>query len=372
MRQIFLLSISVVLLLSCGGCNLAGEEDAPGEGGKGTVSVMSWNLQALFDGEENGAEYAEYLESAGWSAEKYSARLNAIAQGIDHIDQGAPDILALLEVENAGVLEDLARGPLSKHGYRWTFFAANPGASLGLGVLSKFPLTRTRIHSFSDNEEMTPRPVMEVWVQPEDTPLALFICHWKSKLGGDEATESLRRASARIILRRLREIEPGVPALIMGDLNENYDEFYRQAGAFVSALIPDDPRAADLAGIYDGLGENDEASAPERQMDFLVLSGKKPPASAYFGPEAAALYSPWENELADGSYYYKNAWETIDHFLLNGALFDEKGWDFDDCAVINVLPFTNSRGFPDAYNPRTGSGLSDHLPLLLVLKDWGP
>jgi endonuclease/exonuclease/phosphatase family metal-dependent hydrolase len=365
MRQIFLTTFAAVLLLSCGGCDTAGESSASNEGKKETIRIMTWNLQALFDGKENGAEYKEYLDSAGWSAEKYSARLNAIARGIDHIEQGVPDILALEEVENAQVLEDLARGPLSKHGYRWTFFANNPGSSLGIGVLSRFPLTQARAHSFSDNEEATPRPVMEVWVQPQDTPLALFICHWKSKLGGDEATESLRRAAARLVLRRLREIDrdqPGVPALIMGDLNENHDEFDRQSGAFLSALIPDDPRAAELAGVKD----------VSRQTDFLILSRNKPPASAYFDSEAVVLYSPWGNELADGSYYYKNAWETIDHFLLNRAFFDEKDWDFDDCAVVNVLPFTNSRGFPDAYVPRTGAGLSDHLPLLLTLKIWRP
>jgi endonuclease/exonuclease/phosphatase family metal-dependent hydrolase len=316
---------------------------------------MTWNLQALFDGTENGLEYDEYRDSTGWSGEKYSARLNGIGRGIAHIEQGAPDILALVEVENAQVLEDLAKGPLSKYGYRWTFFANNPGMSLGVGVLSRFPLTLTRAHSFTGMGETTPRPVMEVWVRPKDAPLALFICHWKSKLGGDEATESLRRASARVILRRLREMEPlGIPALVMGDLNENHDEFFRQAGNFISALIPDDQRAANLAG--------------GGQQDFLILSRNKPPSSTWFGPDAMALYSPRHNELTDGSYYYKNAWETIDHFLLNGALFDGLGWDFEDCAVINGEPFTNAKGFPAAYNPRTGTGLSDHLPLLLNLK----
>ncbi|GHV90708.1 endonuclease [Spirochaetia bacterium] len=375
MKQIFLITCAAVLLLSCGGCEMAGGEDgASNEGKGGTISIMTWNLQALFDGEENGAEYEEYLDSAGWSGEKYSARLNAIAQGIDHLEQGSPDILALEEVENARVLEDLAQGALAKYGYRWSFFANNPGASLGIGVLSRFPLSRTRAHSFSNSAETTPRPVMEVWVEPQGRPLALFICHWKSKLGGDEATESLRRASARVILRRLRETDlQGVPALIMGDLNENHDEFYRQAGAFLGALIPDDPQAADLAGFYD---DSDEAAqralVQKKQADFLILSRKKPPVSSYFGPGATVLYSPWESELQDGSYYYKNAWETIDHFLLSESLFDKKDWDFEDCTVVNVQPFTNSRGFPNAYNPRTGAGLSDHLPLLLTLKVQEP
>ncbi|GHT59788.1 endonuclease [Spirochaetia bacterium] len=330
---------------------------------------MTWNVQALFDGTEHGGEYDEYRDSTGWSAEKYSARLNAIGKGLSQgLAKDAPDILALMEVENAQVLEDLARGPLSKYGYKWTSFANNPGMSLGVGVLSRFPLTLTRAHSFSGKDESTPRPVLEVWVQPKDAPLALFICHWKSKVGGDEATESLRRASARLILRRLREIgqeQPGTPVLIMGDLNENYDEFSKQAGKFLSALMPDDPEAAKLAGFDDASGEG------AKQMDFLVLSENKPPASSYFGPEAMALYSPWHNELTDGSYYYKKAWETIDHFLLNGALFDGTGWDFKDCTVIKGEPFTNSRGLPAAYNPRTGVGLSDHLPLLLTLEVQG-
>ncbi|GHV87160.1 endonuclease [Spirochaetia bacterium] len=360
MKQIFLVLLAEIFLLSCGGCETAGGAANAGKRA-GSISIMTWNLQALFDGTEQGWEYDEYRNSTGWSGEKYSARLNNIAKGIEHLEQGAPDILALEEVENIRVLEDLAGGPLSKYGYRWTFFAGNPGVGLGLGVLSRFPLTLTRVHSFHGMGETMPRPVVEVWVQPRDTPLALFICHWKSKIGGDEATEAMRRASARLILRRLREINrerPGTPALVMGDLNENHDEFYRHTGAFISALVPDDPQAAELL--------------PNYQQDFLVLSQNKPPVSAWFGPEAMALYSPWHNELSGGSYYYKKAWETIDHFLLNDALFDGTGWDFKDCALINVRPFTNAKGLPAAYNPRTGAGLSDHLPLLLTLKIQEP
>jgi hypothetical protein len=71
---------------------------------------------------------------------------------------------------------------------------------------------------------------------------------------------------------------------------------------------------------------------------------------------------------ADGSYFYQKSWETIDHFLLNEVFFDQKEWEFDACEVLNAAPFVNDKGFPNRYNPRTGSGLSDHLPLLLTLK----
>jgi hypothetical protein len=99
----------------------------------------------------------------------------------------------------------------------------------------------------------------------------------------------------------------------------------------------------------------------------LVLSGEKPPVAATFGASMPAFYSPWGQELEKGSYYYKNNWETIDHFLLTAPFFDGAGWDFSSCRVVAQEPFTNAKGLPAAYNPRTGYGLSDHLPLLLTL-----
>jgi hypothetical protein len=209
--------------------------------------------------------------------------------------------------------------------------------------------------------------------------LLLFVCHWKSKLGGDDATESTRRASARIILRRIRELaetEPELPVVIMGDLNENHDDFYRWGGKVISALMPDDPRAAEFSGLYGIDGDSPRAAEviAETQKDFIVLAKNKPPAARYFPSGVITLYSPWfaelrkENEDSSGSYYYKNGWETIDHFLLSPQFFNGTGWDFENARILNIPPFTSAKGVPVAYNPRTGSGLSDHLPLLLLLK----
>jgi endonuclease/exonuclease/phosphatase family metal-dependent hydrolase len=341
---------------------------ADAEGMK-SLTIATWNVQALFDGKDNSTEYDDYLTSAGWSEEKYRARLTALAESVKGMAERVPDVLALQEVEHAGVLKELAEGPLAKYGYQWTFFANNPGAALGVGVLSRLPLVETSAHSVTAEGNTSPRPVMEVWLRPGNEPVAMFICHWKSKLGGEDSTEAERRASARVILRRIREIraeKPDLPVLVMGDLNENSDEFYRRAGAVVSALLPDDPMAAELSGFSrDG---EDSDGLRTAQKDFLIISRQKPPQARYFAKEAVALYSPWGNELAAGSYNYQDRWETIDHFLLSDGFFDGKGWDFDTCEVLNKEPFINVRGIPKAYNPRTGSGLSDHLPLILTLK----
>jgi endonuclease/exonuclease/phosphatase family metal-dependent hydrolase len=382
-RKFALLCAAVVLALAtgCAGCNIPSPETNVPSKRTDSIAIMTWNMQGLFDGNDDGIEYDEYRESVGWTKEKYQGRLTVIAKAIGGMDR-KPDIIALQELESARVAADLASA-LSAQGYGWTAFANIPGMALGVGLLSRFPLSETKSHSVNIDGDLVPRPMLEARVNtaantPTDkadmngSSLTLFVCHWKSKLGGDDVTESARRASARIILRRLRELmksDPDLPVIIMGDLNENYDEFYRRSGTAISALIPDDLRAAEFTGLY-GLDENDPHIA-KLQKDFIILAKNKPPAVRYFPAGVVTLYSPWTAELEGGSYYYKNDWETIDHFLLSPQLFDGGGWEFENCQVVNSPPFVSAKGYPVAYNPRTGSGLSDHLPLLLFLKMQG-
>jgi endonuclease/exonuclease/phosphatase family metal-dependent hydrolase len=347
-----LLLLPLIFLCRC--------EVSPSTGGRPeTVTILSWNLQALFDGKETGNEYNEYRETAGWTDAKYSGRVTALAKAIKSIEP-KPDILAFEEAETSDVLKDLAA---NISGLPYVFFANNPGASLGIGIISRFPFIKTLVHSIYDNGEVTPRPVLEVWIAPNDTAMVLFICHWKSKLGGADETESQRKASAMVIRRRIDAIaqsDPALPVAVMGDLNENHDEFYRQGASRVSALMPDDSGAASLV-----LSGRDGGKA---QNDFLVLSGNKPPAPLYFPETTGVFFTPWEKELEKGSYYYGDSWETIDHVLLSRNFFDASGWDYESCRVIDEEPFVNRYGSPASYNPKTGAGLSDHLPLLLRVR----
>ena len=380
----------IFALAGCGAGDSRGTEKEPE-----VFIVALWNVQTLFDGKETGNEYREYLEGAGWTAEKYAARITAISQAVlqmaslPMVPEGnpvcplesgqtrrrlqpdkagsesniTPALIGFVELENAGVLEDLAGGELSKHGYLWTAFANVPGAPLGIGILSRFPLSDIRAHSITVGKETAPRPVLEVRVEPGEKSLVFLLCHWKSKLGGDTATEALRRSSARVVQRRLRELretEPETPVIVMGDLNENHDEYYRHSGKLLCALLPDESGAALLTERGNGA-----------LLDFLVLSGEKPPRALSFPEDVYALYSPWGGEMTEGSYYYKGAWETIDHFLLSEGLFDGVGWNFAGCRVLNHAPFTGSDGTPNTYNPRSGRGLRDHLPLILYLRDLG-
>ena len=368
-----LISFPVFLLLAgCGAFSFSSKASESEH-----FSVMLWNVQAFFDGNEDGSEYAEYSEASGWTPEKYRARVTTISQAIQQImpsgntstavtsaaAPAVPGLIGFVEIENAGILEDLAAGALSKYGYNWTAFANLEGSPLGLGVLSRYPIKEARSHSITVGEATAPRPVLEVRIEPRDKPLIFLLCHWKSKLGKE--TESLRQASAKVVQRRLRELgEAETPVVIMGDLNENHDEFFLRGGTELSALLPDDPGAAALAKKAQRL-----SAGPNVPWGFLVLSGERPPRSLAM-ENVPAVYSPWMEDTGGGSYFFRGEWETIDHFLLSDILFDGAGWDFSGFQVLDSEPFIGSGGEPNAYIPRNGRGLSDHLPLMLYLKDF--
>ena len=327
--------------------------------GTGSLTIMTWNIHNLFDGKDDGGEYVEFRQSAGWSTEKYLGRINDISAAISQIEP-RPDIVLFQEIESLKILEDLALA--MPQGYLWAHFANNPGSPVGLGILSRFPLIEVQAHSININGDTIPRPVLETRVQTKEADFVIFSCHWKSKIGGVEATEKTRMAAARVVVRRIRElleneIQTGI--IVAGDLNLNHDEFYRRDSSVICSLLPDAPYAAQLAGA--------------QQKDFIVISGNMPPEPVYFPQGTIVLYSPWMGDMdvglsENGSYFFRNNWETIDHFLISRQFFDNFGWEYERTIVADFEPFTNSRGTPNSYNPRTGQGLSDHLPLLMTLK----
>jgi len=348
-QQFLFVFFAVGMLAGCAGCAVSGEEGAEPSG---ALALMTWNIHNLFDGADNGYEYDEFLQSSGWSAEKYLGRINTISDAIGRVSP-QPDIIMFQEVESQKVLEDLALS--LQRGYSWNHFAVNPGSAIGLGIISRYPLLDIKAHSISINGDIAPRPVLEAKIQAAEN-FIVFVCHWKSKLGGNEATENARKAAARVILRRIRELresEPDTGIIVAGDLNQNHDEFYRQNASMICALLPDDPYCANItAGV---------------QKDFLVISRNRPPSPIHFPKETIIFYSPWTSELENGTYFFRNSWETIDHFLVSGQFFDNTGWEYEKTMIVNIAPFANANGKPTPYNSRTGLGLSDHLPLLLIM-----
>jgi len=385
-----------VFYLSCTSC----ENPLAGKKPPSRFRIASWNLQAFFDGQETGTEYADYRAKSSWNEIAYKSRLAMLADAMTRWpepqtkgERPGPDIFALVEVENSTVLQDLRSGPFAPFKYSYSAFAANPASPLGLGILSRFPILSTRSHSLQTASFSTPRPMLEAEIELPGEHLFLFVCHWKSKLGNPSETEAIRRASAELVNRRIHELSlehPDTPPLVLvaGDLNENVDEYSRQGGSFLTALMPADtsPEAfiegtpsafIKLTGSPSALSAptapNAAMSAPATaaaaaNITVANITAVPAPATAAAGvalPAGPAIfYSPWLSASWPGSYAFQGAWETIDHILIGPAFFDNRGWEYASFFVHDQAPFTNDAGFPNSFNPRTGKGLSDHLPIL--------
>lgn len=360
LQLVLLFLVQTLLFLSCTACENPFSAKKPPT----HFRLASWNLQAFFDGQEAGTEYADFKAKASWNEVCYKNRLQLLTEALSRWpepqtrgEQPGPDIIALLEVENAGVLQDLRTGPFARFQYAYSAFSANPASPLGLGILSRFPILSTRSHSLQTASYSTPRPMLEAEIELPGERLFLFVCHWKSKLGSSsEETEALRRSSAELVTRRLHELNQEHPdtqplVLVVGDLNENADEFERQGEGYLTALMPAD-RAAET------FPEADTEPCP-----FINISGSPAdlsvPAS---GP--LTLYSPWYKAAWPGSYAYQGNWETIDHILMTPAFFNGTGWEYGSFSVCDQSPFVNDGGYPNSFNPRTGTGVSDHLPIM--------
>ena len=318
-----------------------------------TITVVSYNVQNLYDATDDGGEFREFTAAGGWSTELYTAKLRAIGTALRAAVPGGADLVALQEVEHYAAARRLVDLELAQQGYRHVLWLPDPHSATGPVVLSKLPVRRVGALWVDAPPSLPLRPILEVELAlgtaPDAPSLFLFNNHWKSKHGGAAETEQYRRRAAALLAARLGEIQAADPAadvLVVGDLNESVDEYERQQRRYPTALMP--PAAADSA---------------------LVVTGTVPSSDA---PQE--LFSPWfavgGSAAPPGSYRYQGDWETIDHVLLGRGLFDAVGVSYagDGFAVISAGLLDYSGGPRRFLRGPPAGGYSDHLPLRLDLE----
>lgn len=346
-----------------------------------TITILSYNVQNLFDAERDGTEYRGYDPARGaWDAQIVAAKAGRLARVIRRAPRGGPDVLCLQEVENRRVLELLATQHLEGMGYRAGAVTETAGSPVQVGLLSRLPVEAVRVHApvsgwpparREENPAGVLRSVLEVRLSADGRRLHLFVNHWKSRAGGAAQTAPARRAAARVVARRIRALQaadPGAEIVVCGDLNTEPDTFTRTGGAYPTALMP--LEAAD-GGPHALLVSPDAAAvrAATRQAPAAVGA---PPAGR--GP---VLFSPWGLTEAPGSYVYRERWERIDHTLVSAGLLDASGLRVSAFDVVRPPFATEQSGYPKASprpargRPASIGGYSDHFPVLLTLTRAG-
>ena len=107
-----------------------------------TITVVSYNVQNLFDATDDGGEYRQFTRAGGWTSDLYSAKLRAIGSALRAAAPGGADLVALQEVEHYAAARRLLDQELGGLGYRHVVWLPDPHNPTGPVVLSKLPVRR--------------------------------------------------------------------------------------------------------------------------------------------------------------------------------------------------------------------------------------
>lgn len=305
-----------------------------------SFSIVNWNVQTFFDGNNDGTEYSNFKKSQSWGTEAYKKRLEKLCAAINSINA---DVFVFEEIENAGILYDISnflasKSWNSKENWRYGAFSKNPGDSIGCAVLSKFPLSEITIHNLDirteNSAQPSMRPLIKLNILFNGRNFCLFVNHWKSKSGGAEESEVWRSWQEKVLAEKFLE-RTETPVIACGDFNRDIMEFKK---------------------IYVAGNENENAENIELRL-FSVNS------EAENG--GAAVKSPWLNNTGEleepGSYYFNENWERIDHFFANDRIA------LENFEVLTEGEWCGENLIPKPYKIYTGEGFSDHLPIKCIV-----
>lgn len=351
-KMIFVVAAAFILCSCTGGCS---SENTIFNSEKETITVQgtqvtlaNWNLQTFFDGKKDGCEYKEYQKTSDWNEGTYKVRLERLC---DFINQTDADIYIFEELENEAIIYDISN-QLAGAGHNWnqrkfwnySVFQKEEGSAIGIGLLSRYPLSNIKAHSMDirihNKLQPATRAILEVQVKIQEKSLIILANHWKSKSGGEEETEIWRDWQESILAKRIKELKNGDnPAIVIcGDFN-------RDAVDFVCNL------------------SNQKGYQKEYANTFLRY--------ASFGySDYVDVKNLWFTDYGDytspnGSYFYDDEWERIDNIMISGSI---KNITFTPHAIS---PWASPQGHPIPYKLYSGTGYSDHLPLLarIILTD---
>ncbi|MBR5492820.1 MAG: endonuclease/exonuclease/phosphatase family protein [Alistipes sp.] len=301
--------------------------------------VAFYNVENLFDTINSPATADEDmlpLADRQWTTEKYKAKLKSISTAIAGIatQHDYPTLMALAEVENRTVLEDLVAEPvLAPATYAICHYDSPDERGIDVALLyrpDKFHLQGSK--AIPTNTENPTRDILTVWGTIDNEHIFAAIVHWPSRIGGVKFTEPQRIACAeqlRTIVDSVLLHNPATKIIIMGDMNDN-------------------PRNKSIA----------KTLRAKRKTKNLTH---------------ADLYTPFGNTKR-GSSVYDDKWNHYDNIILSGNLL--RGAGLQLCTtnknaghIFSHPDLLDKRGYPMPTYRGTEyiGGVSDHLPIYIII-----
>lgn len=307
------------------------------------VRVMFYNVENFFDiYDDTLTEDNDFLPSGlmRWNYSRYKKKLNLLYKTIMAAgDWSPPAIVAMCEIENRRVLQDLIdKTNLYKFDYEIIHEDSPDERGIDVSLIFRKDLIKILFFRYliptDSNGILKTRSVLYSKCLIYGDTLHLFVNHWPSRRGGVLAGESDRIIISDLVKNICDSIsrnQPGAKILITGDLN----------------CVPEDPVIKRLITV------NGNGSKLENLSDSLSSTGT-------------------------GSYRYSGTWEMIDQVIVSDFLLNDVSGlsasrkdlkvfkpDFLLMADPNypgLRPFSTFRGY------RYQGGFSDHLAILLDLR----
>ncbi len=308
-----------------------------------SVRVMFYNVENLFDTYNDSLKDDDEFLPDGlrrWTYGRYSRKISSVYKTIVAAGEwNPPALVALCEVENRKVLNDLVNGTyLSKYGYG--IIHEDSPDPRGIDVCLLYRNDQIKIINYRyfvppsyAGSAFTSRSVLYAKCAVFSDTIHLFINHWPSRRGGVLAGEDQRKLIAEMVRGKADSIANRLAGrariIFMGDFN----------------------------------------ATPEDKI-LAVLTEKH---------DSGALMINLSTGLSctTGTYRYMGTWEMIDQVLVSDMLINyEKGLSTKpelfrvfnpDFLLRNDPKYPGVSPFPTYSGYRYQGGYSDHLPVLVDL-----
>jgi endonuclease/exonuclease/phosphatase family metal-dependent hydrolase len=300
-----------------------------------------WNVENLFDDQDDSRTQAGDREYDGWFAHDPAAlrlKLDHLSRALIDLNDGrGPDILAVAEVEGAraaDLLRQALNARLDDPALQYQNLLVkelSAGRHIAPAIITRLPVLadRTRLHGRRQR-------ILEGHIEVDGHDLVVVASHWTSRVS-DKSGRSRAKYGDQIygLFRAMYRNNPAVDFLVCGDFN-------------------DPPNAP---------------SVTEHLRAQPVPTGGPPPE----GPHLFNLFAD-KDPRRYGTHYYGGHWYIFDQIVVSAGLLDEEGWscDPDSVATVNTLVRPNDRQrrpwrFGNERD-KSSRGYSDHFPVTVRLR----
>ncbi len=205
----------------------------------GQFSIASLNMENHFDALDDTGDDAEPKPAPAEIGLKQTKLAAAISQVL-----GCPTLLAVQEIEKESLLLNLAEALEAPCGFRYEVSHRESPDARGIDLALLSDPRRAEVQSVAlrqscaelntgirdatavcpaNQSPLFSRPPLQVELLLDGQPLTVYVNHFKSKRGGEAATEAERLAQAAHINRLIEEklsADEGARLIVIGDFND--------------------------------------------------------------------------------------------------------------------------------------------------------